>query len=533
MELKVIQHLLTNFPVKTPKRLQQIVEVGTCIMSSTTELDVLSTVTLNIESDIDKFSFSEHCISVMILKEKFIQTRSYTEYDIPTIALPSTLFCCNKSIKIDNRYCKALMYDICKVSNLKNYHGRCRDCKTSYYYNYQENNDGSRTYNDNDSFLMLTSQLAFSSDLLKYIDGMVAIGAMSFERTTKVYSHVIGSQSVNKNNIENIWFLYRILQYRKHFQIWPRKNHGETDTEQLCKFVYSDIKEFIDNKWIKHICEDPGCRTRALIVDGNEKIYRLICGAPKERIVGITGRPNIYKGCINFPVVGNKYAPPSKFCESHTAEMSGPTEEQMDIRPATRSYFQTLDRTVEINEGCKKSECINRYYERSAGMFYYFRSCGVRVSHHEMYSAEAYSDLFVNLVDLFGNNPDPADVSAIVYDRACGFKPFLDRLAKEGNNDARNYAKLDFIVDRFHIAKHTEKKCDITSELCAYHPDLPQFVTYRCLNTEIAEQSFGPINWFKCSTRKMSLCRRLLFFKLIDDSANTSIISTKQGSSKS
>ena len=81
-------------------------------------------------------------------------------------------------------------------NGLMNYHGRCRECKTSYYYYYQDNIDGSRIYYDNEGdkqFLMLSLQLAFSCDLLKYIDGMVDIGAMSFERTTKVYNHIIGS----------------------------------------------------------------------------------------------------------------------------------------------------------------------------------------------------------------------------------------------------------------------------------------------------------------------------------------------------
>ena len=34
-----------------------------------------------------------------------------------------------------------------------------------------------------------------------------------------------------------------------------------------------------------------------------------------------------------------------------------------------------------------------------------------------MYSSEAYSDLFINIVDLFGYDADPADLFAIVYDR--------------------------------------------------------------------------------------------------------------------
>ena len=40
------------------------------------------------------------------------------------------------------------------------------------------------------------------------------------------------------------------------------------------------------------------------------------------------------------------------------------------------------------------------------------------------------------------------------------------------------------------------------------------------MNTEIAEQSFKEINPFKYITRKMSYCRRLMFFKFLDDNAN-------------
>ena len=37
----------------------------------------------------------------------------------------------------------------------------------------------------------------------------------------------------------------------------------------------------------------------------------------------------------------------------------------------------------------------------------------------------------------------------------------------------------------------------------------------------MAEQSFNVLNAYKYTTRKMSYCKRLLFFKFIDDNANS------------
>ena len=72
-------------------------------------------------------------------------------------------------------------------------------------------------------------------------------------------------------------------------------------------------------------------------------------------------------------------------------------------------------------------------------MFYIFRSCGIRISHAEMYTAESLSSVFIKLLDTFNTIPSSNDIQGIVYDRACDLKPYLERLSLEGNEFASNY----------------------------------------------------------------------------------------------
>ena len=67
--------------------------------------------------------------------------------------------------------------------------------------------------------------------------------------------------------------------------------------------------------------------------------------------------------------------------------------------------------------GCKELVKLNRFEERTAGMLYIFRSCGIRISHYEMYTAESLSTVFTCLADLFLENT--VDIGGRVYDRSC------------------------------------------------------------------------------------------------------------------
>jgi len=109
--------------------------------------------------------------------------------------------------------------------------------------------------------------------------------------------------------------------------------------------------------------------------------------------------------------------------------------------------------------------------------------------------------------------------------------PFLKNLAKAGNSIAKLLLTLvEFMVDIFHAKGHIKPACVLTNPLCQFHPKLPKFRhlfqqgdEHGNMNTEIAEQSFRKINKSKSTTKYMTPWRRMIFFKLLDYSANVAL----------
>ena len=58
------------------------------------------------------------------------------------------------------------------------------------------------------------------------------------------------------------------------------------------------------------------------MLDGLEKVTRLVCTLPKSKVVAgqdsETSLLNIVQCCPETPVLGGKHAKPSKFCTAHT-----------------------------------------------------------------------------------------------------------------------------------------------------------------------------------------------------------------------
>ena len=180
--------------------------------------------------------------------------------------------------------------------------------------------------------------------------------------------------------------------------------------------------------------------------------------APKTKIIGKSGSVNSYRLCQLNPIRGNQLTKPSKYCPNHTDGLETSPIVSMDLRPRTRAFIKLIPNTITSGEGCKRDDAVERYYDRTAGMFYMFRPCGIRLSHWEMLTAESLSSVFTWLIDLFGENPSDKELKGIVYDRSCDLHPFIERLARENNQIAESYSKLQFIVDIFHCEKHTQPK---------------------------------------------------------------------------
>ena len=231
----------------------------------------------------------------------------------------------------------------------------------------------------------------------------------------------------------------------------------------------------IDSKWMSRVSEEIGCKNLVIVIDGNEKLYRYVCASHRIHVKGNVGKVNSYKRCIRNPIQGNQSVQSSKFCSTPSDSKTGYTDEQFDLRLQTRQYAASVPSTITSEEGCKKATAIDKFFSRTARMFYIFCSCGIRLSHTEMYMCESLSDVFVQLIDVFGKEPQNKDLRAIVYDRACNLHPFLQRLSEEVNECATSYGNLDYIVDSCHVEGHMQNKCQIRHSDCLYHPIIPWY----------------------------------------------------------
>ena len=75
------------------------------------------------------------------------------------------------------------------------------------------------------------------------------------------------------------------------------------------------LKCKMENKWIHHTCEVPGCSEGYISVDGLEKVCRTMCAAPKIHASKEEG--NFIKCCTNTPALGGKSQKAFKYCWEH------------------------------------------------------------------------------------------------------------------------------------------------------------------------------------------------------------------------
>ena len=525
--LLLLSELYKAVPMMTPNRSQLIYELASEVWEQR-------------QQDPDR-CVQQICIDVH--NESFFSTSTdfqlilhdivYFEQNMPSIRcklsfydkldkflLPSTYYCCGLKLKIIGYHASVPLYTNNGLITARSYHSKCKKCKCNHYHGFSEDSVGNRTFEhiEDIDVLIFNSGVAFTKSLMMCFDKMICIGAMTFEKLAEFYKS-LHSVDINPDRIETSWFLYRILHHVNVFEQWPRKKSKELDVEILCGLVFNHIKDILQKLALQHVCDVIGCKEKFVVIDGNEKLFRAICAIDKEKLDTSPGDINRIKVCINNPLRGNQHSKISKFCKDHQQDCTSPVHDPIDIRPVTRSMTRDIPPTESVAEGCKKNENVNRFYDRSAGMFYIYRPCGYRLARYEMYTAESLSCVYTYLVDLFGEEL-AQKLHGIVYDRACGLHPFLIRLAREGNDLAHIYSQLHFIVDIFHVEKHEAEKCDITHTNCLYHPHLEKFQFVKGMNTEIAEQSFSRINPFKNSTRKMTYCKRLLYLMFVDEHEN-------------
>lgn len=270
-------------------------------------------------------------------------------------------------------------------------------------------------------------------------------------------------------------------------------------------------------------------------LDGLEKVSRVMCGAPRSKMVGGTSLEGsllkIVQCCPETPVIGGKNKQPSKFCAAHAANTDGNcvTECSSTLLPPEHRHFSRQTGEVELPEndddsfvvGCKKASNVNKFYDRTAGILALVRPCGIIVNFSEMFTCESVTQAYVFIFTTFGRSLEDLDrLKYLGYDRTCDLHPFLKNLKKRGSVGAKILlSNVKFMVDLWHCNKHREATCmPPDNPKCKYHPTLEKFSEVHGVNTECAEQAFKWLGKFKLVTRKMTRHRYCFFiWKIIDE----------------
>jgi len=72
----------------------------------------------------------------------------------------------------------------------------------------------------------------------------------------------------------------------------------------------SHLPNYFTNKWSQHVCLDNSNCSKAIAIDGNHKIHRLVCRFDENELI-IPETSPIKIGCIQTPLFGSYY------CQSH------------------------------------------------------------------------------------------------------------------------------------------------------------------------------------------------------------------------
>ena len=473
----------------------------------------------------------------------------------PIILTPPISQCCDSTLISRNRPSFPIVYTTMGTYIAASYHSICCHCRKVYYpSHYEVPHENTAVFYDvskHTGYLQISSQTVFEISYLERVTNELSICSTTFEALADAYTmnnleqdkdrlqHLqsfsrcqsdVAPWMLNAQRLEEGWFILKLCQFHQSRGDYSMNFHtelvnGRKDIEQLCKAAYEVFSTEVP-QWIHHKCSVTGCTTGYATLDGNEKITRTMCSAPHSKVYIPSGGVSVMSCCPNTPALGGNKVKGSKYCPSHqnledTRGDGSPLDLSHDPDNARFKAFSANDihnetdlQASESDVGCRKPGNISKYYDRTAGIAAIVRPCGIVINWTEMYSHESLTQMYLFLIFTFDRGKDVERLKYLGYDRACGLHPFIRNLAERDVMFAKYFLKhVHFLVDRFHVSKHTEKCCIPVANNpdCKYNPDLPEFEEVSGVNTECAEQAFRWLNKLKYSVRQMSRYRYNFF----------------------
>jgi len=459
----------------------------------------------------------------------------------PVSFIPLQDTCCSLTLTLsDGREAKLF----CKEGSFqcKTFEATCTKCKVQYGHGYKEiiHEDQRRRFYQRDRFFLLRKGSVFDDIFFREVVNIVVLSRSKFSQIADIYNRPHKKEdSLDPDILSDTFIVWNIVRRLECGFLIKRvsETNRHLDVEALCTEVIAPLVNTF-RVWIYHRCEEPGCKERMAIVDGNFVNRRKICAAPGNKIIAShKSELNVYEKCIKNPLRGKK----NFFCEDHENEGAAETVEQQDLRPETRQWAKEMEQKgllpkvddideFGVEEECRKKENINvvppakekKRGMSTAGIMLWVRPCLIKVHLSEIYHAESLTQWTTSMIDTFGLYPRKRDIKWVCGDRACGFCPFLEKRAAAGNDVIKRYLKVikGFPLDKFHAKGHKQPQCLDHGDAAKFHPSLQRFSALKGTNWEAAEQSFRSLNEFSGSLNYMTYGKRIVLITVINDEFN-------------
>ena len=144
------------------------------------------------------------------------------------ILTPVELKCCKSKFRLDPRAANVRIYGVNGIFYTFCYHGRCKVCKKTFYYNFTEDEFHFRQFNKlcEQKYFIISSGIVFTIEYLNQVSLDITIGNVSFEKLAEIYNcrfNLFGTvERLCKDSLENNWLIYRLLLECGSIQ-WYRK----------------------------------------------------------------------------------------------------------------------------------------------------------------------------------------------------------------------------------------------------------------------------------------------------------------------
>ncbi len=465
----------------------------------------------------------------------------------PLVLTPPVQSCCSLAVRLTYRSSFPIVYTTRGTYIAASYHGNCTKCPVYYPSHYEPSANTIVFYSNPEvQYLQISSQTAFETEYLRTITHSLCICSTTFEALAALYTanNMLNDKerldklelfarssrerpwTLNPQRLEEGWFIYNLITFYKKWSnpsvnLYTPMTNGRKNLEKLCEHAI-DILCVEPPPWINHSCKIPGCAARYATLDGNAKITRTMCAAPRSQVQIPAGRISVMSCCPNTPSLGGFHCSGSKYCDRHSYLAmpqdttsphlnhdlsSDPQNQGLALWPPASIHNNTDLDSQEGSNGCRKPENVQKFYNRTAGLAALVRPCGIVINWTEMFTSESLTQMYLFLIFTFGRGKDIEHLRYLGFDRACGLEPFLQNLAKKDVMFAKYLLRhVKFLVDRFHVKGHTANCCTPLEDnpLCKYHPGLEQFKEVRDANTECAEQAFKWMNKLRYGARQMS-----------------------------